>query len=69
MGGCFACTSSAAETSQGGDTEIPLSHPSYHILETPGGIDRMHEVGIPTEELSALRTYIVRKYILKYLNG
>ena len=50
MGGCFACTSSAAETSQGGEIEIPLAHPSYHILESPGGIDRMHEVGIPTEE-------------------
>ena len=50
MGGCFACTSSAAETSQGGETEVPLAHPSYHILETRGGIDRMREVEIPTEE-------------------
>ena len=39
MGGFFARTISAAEDSQGGEMEIPLAHPSYHILETPGGVD------------------------------
>ncbi len=38
-------------------------HPSYHILETPGGIDRMHEVEIPTEEYySALRKSMGEKH-------
>ncbi len=59
IGGCFACTGSATETSQGGEFGEPLAHPNYHILETPGGIDRMHEVEIPTEEYySALRKYM-----------
>jgi hypothetical protein len=36
-----------------GQNHVKRDHPphsSYHILETPGGIDRMHEVEIPTEE-------------------
>ena len=48
---------------RGSEIDEPLAHPSYHILETPGGIDRMHEVEIPTEEYySALRKYMGEKH-------
>ena len=65
MGGCFACTE--ANMDSGGDEYFGVrapAHSSYHILEAPGGIDRMREVEIPTEEYySALRKYMVRKYM------
>jgi len=31
----------------------PLEHPSYHIQEEVGGIDRLAEVETPTEEYYA----------------
>ena len=62
MGGCFLCNDLlrehdlGGEMTDGGQSHVGRDHPphsSYHILETPGGIDRMHEVEIPTEEYYA----------------
>ena len=62
MGGCFLCNDMlrehdlGGEVTDGGQNHVKGDHPpysSYHILETPGGIDRMHEVEIPTEEYYA----------------
>ena len=59
MGGCFLCSDLLREHDLGGEVadcgqnHVKGDHPphsSYHLLETPGGIDRMHEVEIPTEE-------------------
>ena len=62
-GGCFLCNDLLREHDLGGessddeyDYDVDIDHTphpphrSYHILETPGGIDRMHEVEVPTEE-------------------
>ena len=59
MGGCFLCNDLlrehdlGGEMTDGGQSHVGRDHPPHssdHILETPGGIDRMHEVEIPTEE-------------------